>query len=270
MSKYTPKQFSPRLYPEWGELLSDLPAEKQAEIFNAILKYPNVELNSGIWRFIKSQIDKDYEEFLERSNKNKEAIKNYWDKKTIDNRSIQSLEISQEQETHVDETTIEETNVNERYPSLTIDNEGKPITNNINRNKNINDEHKQSVATCFVEQAERLAGIVRSRKNIKINQNKITSWAKSFEQLHRIEGVAIERIDKALGWYGEHVGEQYVSVVESGSAFREKFLKLEGCMERQENHLKLKNGLKTEKTATLDDILNPPKTEEKRHNFDWI
>lgn len=49
MSKYTPKQFSPRLYPEWGELLSDLPAEKQAEIFNAILKYPNVELNSGIW-----------------------------------------------------------------------------------------------------------------------------------------------------------------------------------------------------------------------------
>lgn len=255
MSKYTPKQFSPRLYPEWGELLSDLPAEKQAEIFNAILKYPNVELNSGIWRFIKSQIDKDYEEFLERSNKNKEAIKNYWDKKTIDNQSIQSLEISQEQETHVDETTIEETNVNERYPSLTIDNEGKPITNNINRNKNINDEHKQSVATCFVEQAERLADIVRNRKNIKINQNKITSWAKSFEQLHRIEGVAIERIDKALGWYGEHVGEQYVSVVESGSTFREKFLNLEGCMERQENQSKLKNGSKMEK---------------ERHNFDWI
>ena len=96
---------------------------------------------------------------------------------------------------------------------------------------------------------------MRNRKNIKINQNKITSWAKSFEQLHRIEGVAIERIDKALGWYGEHVGEQYVSVVESGSAFREKFLNLEGCMERQENQSKLKNGSKMEK---------------ERHNFDWI
>ena len=226
MSKYTPKQFSPRLYPEWGELYVCLNAEQMAELLKAITMFPNYEPeNVPIWGFIKSQIQKDYDEFLERSNKNKEAIKNYWDKKTVDNQGVQPFSAPQKQET----------NDNERYPSLTIDNEGKPITNNINRNKNINDEHKQSVATCFVEQAERLADIVRSRKNVKINQNKISSWAKSFEQLHRIEGVAIERIDKALSWYGEHVGEQYVSVIESGNAFREKFLSLEGCMDRQKS-----------------------------------
>lgn len=236
MSKYTPKQFSPRLYPEWGELYVCLNAEQMAELLKAITMFPNYEpANVPIWGFIRSQIQKDYDEFLERSNKNKEAIKNYWDKKTIDNQGIQPLETLEEQETTINQSEQRETNDNERYPSLTIDNEGKPITNNINRNKNINDEHKQSVATCFVEQAGRLADIVRSRKNIKINQNKITSWAKSFEQLHRIEGVAIERIDKALSWYGEHIGEQYVSVIESGSAFREKFLSLEGCMDRQES-----------------------------------
>lgn len=75
------KQFSPHIYPEWGELISDLPIDKQAEIFNAILKYPNVDVDSGIWRFIKSQIDKDYDKFQERCIKNKEVSNNYWKNK---------------------------------------------------------------------------------------------------------------------------------------------------------------------------------------------
>ena len=75
-------QFSPIIYPEWGELISDLSVEEQAAIFNAILKYPNVEINSGIWRFIKSQIDKDYEMFQLKCRKNKENSRNYWANKT--------------------------------------------------------------------------------------------------------------------------------------------------------------------------------------------
>ena len=75
------KQFSPHVYPEWGELISDLPIEKQAEIFNAILKYPNVDLDNGVWRFIKSQIDKDYKLFQERCKKNGEISRDYWQSK---------------------------------------------------------------------------------------------------------------------------------------------------------------------------------------------
>ena len=75
-------QFSPIIYPEWGELILDLSVEEQAAIFNAILKYPNVEINSGIWRFIKSQIDKDYEKFQLKCRKNKENSRNYWANKT--------------------------------------------------------------------------------------------------------------------------------------------------------------------------------------------
>ena len=75
------KQFSPRIYPEWWELLSDLPVEKQAAIFQAILQYPNIDVDCGVWRFIKSQIDKDFENFNARCKKNGEISRNYWKEK---------------------------------------------------------------------------------------------------------------------------------------------------------------------------------------------
>jgi len=75
------KQFSPRIYPEWWELLSDLPVEKQAAIFQAILQYPNIDVDCGVWRFIKSQIDKEFEDFNVRCKKNGEISRNYWKEK---------------------------------------------------------------------------------------------------------------------------------------------------------------------------------------------
>nr|DAO03602.1 MAG TPA: hypothetical protein [Caudoviricetes sp.] len=80
------KQFSPRIYPEWWELLSDLPIEKQAAIFQAILQYPNIDVDCGVWRFIKSQIDKDFEDFNARCKKNGETSRNYWREKNDINR----------------------------------------------------------------------------------------------------------------------------------------------------------------------------------------
>ena len=79
------KQFSPKIYPEWGELIAELPLNKQAEIFNAIIKYPTVEIDSGVWRFIKSQIDRDFEEFDKRCKKNGETSRNYWKQKRYPN-----------------------------------------------------------------------------------------------------------------------------------------------------------------------------------------
>lgn len=107
------------------------------------------------------------------------------------------------------------------------------INNNIN-NKTRQDKTRLNhiVVTCFVKQAERLGEIVQNQKNIKINQSKINSWAKSLEQLHRIEGVNPDRIDKALEWYSENAGGEYVPVVESGKSFREKFVKLENQMKK--------------------------------------
>lgn len=105
MGKYTPKQFSPRVYPEWGELLEDLSVEKQAEILNAIIKYPNENPSGGVWKFIKSQIDKDYEEFVERNKAHQTSIKNYWNNKreqmiTNDNKCSPLLNKSEQRETY--------------------------------------------------------------------------------------------------------------------------------------------------------------------------
>ena len=58
-----------------------MPVEKQAAIFQAILQYPNIDVDCGVWRFIKSQIDKDFEEFNARCKKNGEISRNYWKEK---------------------------------------------------------------------------------------------------------------------------------------------------------------------------------------------
>ena len=58
-----------------------MPVEKQAAIFQAILQYPNTDVDCGVWRFIKSQIDKEFEDFNVRCKKNGEISRNYWKEK---------------------------------------------------------------------------------------------------------------------------------------------------------------------------------------------
>ena len=58
-----------------------MPVEKQAAIFQAILQYPNIDVDCGVWRFIKSQIDKEFEDFNVRCKKNGEISRNYWKEK---------------------------------------------------------------------------------------------------------------------------------------------------------------------------------------------
>lgn len=76
------KQFAPHIYPEWGEIFEDLEPEQNSEILLAITKFPEYEpKNVPIWKFIKSQLQKDYEIFIEKCNKNENIIRNYWQKK---------------------------------------------------------------------------------------------------------------------------------------------------------------------------------------------
>lgn len=83
MSKeYIPKQFTPFIYPEWGELFDELSDNQNAEILKAITKYPNYEpVNIPVWKFIKSQLQKDYENFKAKCKKRGEASRTYWGNK---------------------------------------------------------------------------------------------------------------------------------------------------------------------------------------------
>lgn len=76
------KQFSPHIFAEWGELFEPLSVEQKAELLMAITKFPNYEpANVPIWAFIKSQLVKDYEIFIEKCNKNGQVSRDYWNKK---------------------------------------------------------------------------------------------------------------------------------------------------------------------------------------------
>ena len=46
--------------------------------------------------------------------------------------------------------------------------------------------------------------------------------------------VPFDRIIKALDWYGEHIGEPYIPVIQSGDSLRTKFTNLENAMSKQE------------------------------------
>lgn len=76
------KQFCPHIYPEWGELFDAVSIEERGELLLAITKFPEYEPNNiPIWNFIKSQLQKDYEIFVEKCEKNGEISKSYWERK---------------------------------------------------------------------------------------------------------------------------------------------------------------------------------------------
>lgn len=105
------KQFSPHIYPEWGELFDAVSIEERSELLLAITKFPEYEpYDIPIWNFIKSQLQKDYEIFVEKCEKNGEISKSYWEqKKSNDTERIP--------------------NVSERIPN-DIERHPKRITNN--------------------------------------------------------------------------------------------------------------------------------------------
>lgn len=122
------KQFSPHIYAEWGELFECLNVEQKADILMAITKFPNYEpVNNPIWNFIKSQLQKDYEDFVEKCEKNGQISRNYWKNKSKKN----------EQQPISDEQNINRTISNdiERYPKLITNNELQLTNNKITNNE---------------------------------------------------------------------------------------------------------------------------------------
>lgn len=119
-------QFSPHIYAEWGELFKNLTPEQQGQILMGITMYPNYNPeNNPVWSFIKSQIDKEFESFNERCEKNSTISKNYWNQtkangtERIPNDTERHPKQEQEQELeHKQEQELKEKNKKEKRPSL--------------------------------------------------------------------------------------------------------------------------------------------------------
>jgi signal transduction histidine kinase len=82
------------------------------------------------------------------------------------------------------------------------------------------------------ELADRLRSLVQSQKRVKVDGRKVAQWAKCFNATAKMDGVDFDRQATAMDWYEVNAGGSYVPVIESGKAWREKFLKLEAAIER--------------------------------------
>jgi len=80
--------------------------------------------------------------------------------------------------------------------------------------------------------AEKLKSIVTSQKKINVTGSKFNGWKKSISGLVNLDGITVDRIDRTLTWYEQNAGGEYIPVIESGRALREKFTRLEDAMNR--------------------------------------
>lgn len=93
----------------------------------------------------------------------------------------------------------------------------------------------------YLPLAKFLSKIVQSQKNMKYTPQQIAAWCNDIRQLSENNGISIERIRSSLIWYRKHVGGQYIPVIESGKSLKEKFVKLEAAMEREERGFERKD-----------------------------
>lgn len=88
----------------------------------------------------------------------------------------------------------------------------------------------------FLRFATQLAEAIATVRKVN-STSKVKSWAKSFRLLHKMDGVEVARIKAALAWYCHrlptHHGVKYFLDIQSGVAFREKFIKLESAIRRE-------------------------------------
>ena len=84
----------------------------------------------------------------------------------------------------------------------------------------------------FVSLAKKLGEIVKTKHKVKITSPKLKSWASEIRKLNKTDGISLDRISKALSWYADNIGGEFIPVIESGRSLRSKFLKLESAIER--------------------------------------
>jgi hypothetical protein len=84
----------------------------------------------------------------------------------------------------------------------------------------------------YTPYAEYLSKIIRTNKNITHTPQQLTMWSNEFRRLAENNKISHQRIQDALDWYAQNIGGEYIPVIESGNAFRHKFLKIESAISR--------------------------------------
>ena len=143
-------------------------------------------------------------------------------------------------ELYPEKLNVEKLNVEKLNTALLdIENKGLIILSNNNTKKKENqDIKKPKEKDISVPLANFLQKIIEEKKNIRHTPMQIEKWSRDISKLIKTNQVSYERIKTALRWYKDHCRDEYVPVIESGASLREKFIKLEAAMEREQHPYK--------------------------------
>lgn len=98
------------------------------------------------------------------------------------------------------------------------------------------DEAKRSsgpVQSLDYERAEALNTAVRNKAKVHRGFS-LRSWADEFRRIREVDGIDNPRIQRVLEWYIQNIRGKFVPLAFSAASFRQKFLNIEACYERQE------------------------------------
>ena len=213
-------------------ILEEMNDEQAGKFIKAIVKYktsgklPKLDfgLKMAISPFIK-QFERDKKKYEAVCEKNKEIANNRWNKESTKSTSGTS---------GVPKSTKSTTRTS-GVPKST------KSTYNDNDNDNDNDIKKTKAKKDFFEFefgiAKELSKIIEKKKKIATSKSKWEKWQKPINDLlvkdlkHRENPK--DDIAKALKAIEEHSENKYFPTVESGNSFRNKFLGIEGFLQRQ-------------------------------------
>ncbi|RLF30306.1 MAG: hypothetical protein DRN14_00185 [Thermoplasmata archaeon] len=83
--------------------------------------------------------------------------------------------------------------------------------------------------------AKKLSDAISTFRKVN-SKSKLRSWGQSIKQLHTIEKIEIKRLKRVLLWYCKTITggvPEFIPEAFSGAAFREKFLRIESAMQRE-------------------------------------
>jgi hypothetical protein len=186
----------------------------------------------SFWAYSNIPYDLDYSKNI--SIIETKGFELYPEKLNVEKLNVEKLNV---EKLNVEKLNVEKLNVEK----LNVENKGLIILNNNNTKKKENQDIKKTKEKDIsVPLANFLQKIIEEKKNIHITPMQIEKWARDISKLIKTNQVSYERIRTALRWYKEHCRDEYCPVIESGASLREKFMKLEAAMEREQNPFKEK------------------------------
>ncbi len=102
-----------------------------------------------------------------------------------------------------------------------------------NNKENKSNKDSDSRTKEFFPLAEYLYNIILANSKMRYGRHVLKAWATDIRKLSEINGVPYLRIKKALRWYKNNIGKKYIPIILSGESLRNKFIKLEAAISRQ-------------------------------------